>query len=79
MSCEASKRWPCGSDVADLQHQAVAQFALNRQVVLTGVLGAQVGLEFAVQKDGAEQRQIRGLAFVGVMIPPNGLGVRKSA
>ena len=52
-----------GSDIANLEHHAVAQFALNSEVVLTGVLGAQVGFEFAVEKDRTEQGQIRWLAF----------------
>ncbi len=54
-----------GPDVANLEHRAVAQIALDREVVLRGVLRAQVGLEFAVKKDWAKQGQVSGGAFCG--------------
>ena len=44
------------ADVAYLEHCAVAQFALEREVVLRGVLRAQVGFELAVKKNGTKQR-----------------------
>ena len=53
------------SDVANLEHHAVAQLALNGQVVLAGVLRSKVGLEFAVKKDRTKQREIGGLALGG--------------
>src|SRR5580704_1135153 len=53
------------SDIADLEHGAVGQFALDGEVVLRGVLRAEVGSEFTVEKDGAKQRQIGGSTFGG--------------
>src|SRR5579871_449260 len=53
------------ADVPDLEHRTVAQFALNRKVVLGGVLRAQVRAEFSIEKNRAKQRQIGGLALGG--------------
>ena len=68
-----------GSDVANLKHRAVAQIALEREVVLRGVLRAQVGLELAVKKNWDETATNRWAApFVGVIMPPKGFGAVNS-
>src|ERR1700722_3115809 len=53
------------SDIANLEHGAGAQLTLDGEVVLAGVLGAQVRLEFTKKKNRAKQGQIRGLPFGG--------------
>src|SRR5208283_3111685 len=54
-----------GSDIANLEHHAVAEIALDGEVVLSGVLRAQMRREFTVEKNRAKQRQVSGLAFNG--------------
>ena len=62
-----------GPDIADLEHRAVAQLTLDGEVVLSGVLRAQVGSEFSIKKDRAKQRQIRGLTLSGRDNPAEGV------
>ena len=42
------------ADVANLQHQVPGKFSLNVEIVLGGVLRAQVRLEFTEKFDGPE-------------------------
>src|SRR5579863_2198736 len=66
---------PLRTHVANLQHGAVAQFALDGQIVLTRVLRAQVGLEVAIQKNRAKQRQVGRLALRGIDDPTEGIRI----
>src|SRR5580658_3812293 len=67
------------ADVANLQHSAGAEFTLNRQIVLTGVLRAQVGLEITIEKNRAKQRQIGRLPFGWSNDPIEGVGIGETS